>query len=86
MSEFGKFRPMSLPPRGRPKKRFGKFRRVRAGLRARGKGVTTSALVNTGYEAVEPEIHVPAKLAANLGLRIEEAPRRSTAQWARRST
>ena len=39
--------------------------RVRVKIRCGGNNVITSALVNSGYEADEPEIHIPLALAKN---------------------
>ncbi len=33
--------------------------------------IETSAFVNSGYEVVEPEIHIPIPLARRLGLSLE---------------
>ncbi|RLG83661.1 MAG: hypothetical protein DRO40_03910 [Thermoprotei archaeon] len=42
--------------------------RVKLKICIRGKCVVTSALVNSGYEAVEPELAIPLNLAHDLGL------------------
>ncbi|MEL9998219.1 MAG: hypothetical protein QXH99_06980 [Sulfolobales archaeon] len=45
--------------------------RVRIKLRYEGREVITSALVNTGYEGITPEVHLPLALARRLGYRFE---------------
>lgn len=47
--------------------------RVRLRIRYGEHEVVTPALVNSGYEAPEPEIHIPLALARRLGLGIEGA-------------
>ena len=42
--------------------------RVRLRIRKGGREVTTSALVNTGFEADEPQLVVPLRLAEELQL------------------
>ena len=43
--------------------------RVRVEIRAGEETVLTAALLNSGYEVEEPEIHIPPSLASRLGLR-----------------
>jgi len=45
---------------------------VRIRLRSGDREVCSSALVNTGYEGVRPEVHVPLALARRLGLSLED--------------
>ncbi|MCC6022795.1 MAG: hypothetical protein LM560_06795 [Desulfurococcaceae archaeon] len=45
--------------------------RVRIKLRYKSREVITSALVNTGYEGITPEIHLPLALARRLGYSFE---------------
>jgi len=47
--------------------------RVRIRLKSRDREVCSSALVNTGYEGVRPEVHIPLALAKRLGLSLEDA-------------
>jgi hypothetical protein len=47
--------------------------RVRVRLRSEGREELSSALVNTGYEGVRPEVHVPLALARRLGYSLEGA-------------
>ena len=42
--------------------------RVKLKICIRGKCVVTSTLVNSGYEAMEPELAIPLNLACDLGL------------------
>ena len=42
---------------------------VRVEIRADEEAVLTAALLNSGYEVEEPEIHLPSSLAGRLGLR-----------------
>ncbi|NHW44238.1 MAG: hypothetical protein HA491_00620 [Candidatus Verstraetearchaeota archaeon] len=46
--------------------------RVRVKLKSGNKEVSSSALVNTGYEGFKPEIHVPLALAKKLGFSLED--------------
>jgi hypothetical protein len=46
--------------------------RVRVKLRSGNREVSSSALVNTGYEGVRPEVHVPLALARKLGFSLED--------------
>ncbi len=46
--------------------------RVKIQLKRDGRVEVTSALVNSGYEAERPEIHVPLALARRLGFKLEE--------------
>jgi hypothetical protein len=47
--------------------------RVRVRVRHGNREVATPALVNTGFEGPEPEIHLPLPLARRLGLSLEGA-------------
>jgi hypothetical protein len=45
--------------------------RVPVEISFEGNVVRTSAILNTGYESDEPEIHIPIALAGRLGVRVE---------------
>ncbi len=45
--------------------------RVRVEIKYGGNSIKTSALVNSGYEVGEPEIHIPLALARKLGFKLE---------------
>ncbi len=45
--------------------------RVRVGIKYRDRYVVTAALLNSGYETSEPEIHIPLALARRLGFSLE---------------
>ncbi len=45
--------------------------RVRVAIRHGSSTVTTTALVNSGYESEEAEVHIPLALARRLGLSLE---------------
>ncbi len=46
--------------------------RVLVEVKRGGEVTATPALINSGYEAYEPEIHVPLALAKKLGFKLEE--------------
>jgi len=46
--------------------------RVKIQLKRGDREEVTSALVNSGYEADKPEIHIPLALARKLGFKLEE--------------
>ena len=46
--------------------------RVRIRIKANGKQIDTAALVNSGYESEDPEIHIPLALAKRLGFSLEK--------------
>ncbi len=50
--------------------------RVRLKISVRGRVVQTKALVNTGFETVEPELLIPAKLAERLRLYLLQREQR----------
>ncbi|MEZ0290868.1 MAG: hypothetical protein ABWJ42_07265 [Sulfolobales archaeon] len=45
--------------------------RVRVRIRRDSNEVSTSALINTGYESTRPEIHIPIALLRRLGFSLE---------------
>ena len=47
--------------------------RVRVRIRYSNKEVETVALANSGYESIEPEIHIPLAVAKRLGMSLETA-------------
>jgi len=46
--------------------------RVLVEIKRENKVVSSAALVNSGYEADEPELHIPLALARALGFKLEE--------------
>ena len=46
---------------------------MRIRLKSGDREVCSSALVNTGYEGVRPEVHIPLALAKRLGFSLEDA-------------
>ena len=55
--------------------------RVRVEHVATGRSVTTSALVNTGFEARRPTVRLPVGLARELGLSEEDIRGAETAEF-----